>query len=308
LDAKILSNSAKAATDYAQFLDKDSMLPQCVPYPDYRILKAAFFGCCLAISASSYAVDVEISVSDKVSATADFRPGEAGKPTILVLHGFLQTREFGIVKSLADTLADAGYTVLSPTLSLGISYRKNSLNCEALHLQGMDEDIEEIQQWMQWLHTRGYAKVVGIGHSFGATQLLAWRERYQDKDFNLIGISMVSSSPLSLSSDQKTKIQNQTDNELMHAPLSFCDIYTAPERKYTSYYKWNEKKILAALTASGSRTDIILGSEDKYLPPKWENQLAKAGARIHLIKGANHFMDGTEEFDMLDTTLSILNQ
>jgi pimeloyl-ACP methyl ester carboxylesterase len=268
---------------------------------------AAFIGG-LVYAAAACAVDVEMRVSDQVSATADFRPGKSGKPAILVLHGFLQTREFGIIKALVDDLASAGYTVLAPNLSLGISYRKNSLNCEALHLHDMGDDIGEIQLWMQWLRARGYARVVGLGHSFGAVQLLAWEEKHQDRNFSLIGISMVSSAPLPPGSAQNMKMHNRPEKELIHAPLSFCESYTAPAGKYASYYKWNNQRVLAAVTSARPHAEIILGSEDKYLPPGWQKQLAKAGANTHLIKGANHFMDGTQEFDMLDITLNILKK
>ena len=270
------------------------------------MLKAAIFICGLSAAAAACAVNVEIRVSDQISATADFRPGKTGKPAILILHGFLQTREFSTTRNLADVLADAGYTVLSPTLSLGISYRKQSLNCEALHLHDMAGDISEIQQWMQWLHVRGYTKVVGLGHSFGATQLLAWREQHPDKNFNLIGVSLVGSTLSITPSQTDAKAQKKPGAELLHVPLSFCETYTAPADKYATYYKWNEKRILAAIKSTGSRTNVILGSEDKYLPRSWEGQLAKAGAKTRLVKGANHFMDGAHEFDMLDAVLDIL--
>lgn len=260
----------------------------------------------LIAAPATHAAEVEIRVSSMVSATADFRPGETGKPAILLIHGFLQTREFAIIKSLTDALADAGYTVLSPTLSLNITYRKRSLSCDALHLHDMAGDLNEIELWIHWLKSRGYQQITGIGHSFGVTQLLAWAEKHPDRDFNIIGISPMGSTPFTSASQPDAKALSKPGAELLHAPLSYCEAYTAPVAKYISYQKWNEKKVLAAVRGAKCRTDLILGTEDKYRPHGWEQKLAGAGAEIHLIKGGNHFMDGTHEFDMLDTTLDIL--
>lgn len=292
------------------------MLPQRIGRRGWRQSMALLALCWLLAPAAGRAATVEIQLARQITATADFRPGQAGKPAILILHGFLQTRDFGIVKSIADTLADEGYTVLSPTLSLGISHRNSSLDCEALHLHDMDGDIREIQQWVAWLHSRGHEQIIGIGHSFGGTQLLAWREKYREKNFgknfSLIGVSMVGSAPFSTDSrvatPRKAATQKQSNASLVHAPLSFCNTYTAPADKYASYHRWNEGRILAAMGHSGTQLDVILGSDDKFPPPNWDKQLAKAGAQIHHIKGANHFMDGTQEFDMFDTILGIVKR
>lgn len=273
-----------------------------------QLLFTALFCCGFAIPASSHAFSVESKVSGQVSATADFRPGVADKPAILLLHGFLQTRDFAIIKSLMDELSSAGYSVLAPNLSLGISYRKSSLSCEALHLHDMEGDIREIQHWMEWLRARGYKKLVGIGHSFGATQLVAWRTRYHQRDFDLIGISLVSSASFVPSSGHRPIYSGKSQPDLVRFPLSFCETYTAPAEKYLSYHKWDNRKLLDTLKSSKSQTDIILGSHDKYLPRDWKESLIKSGARVHLINGANHFMEGTQEFDMLDATLNILRR
>lgn len=282
------------------------MLPHRLRQMARHLATAPLFLLCLLFAPAIPAAIVEIQISPRLTATADYRPGAASKPAILVLHGFLQTREFGTAKAIADALADEGYTVLSPNLSLGISHRKRSLDCEALHLHDMDGDIREIQQWVQWLRSRGHGKVTGIGHSFGATQLLAWRESMREKEFSIIGVSLVGSAPFSQPS--KPVVAARPADGLLHASLSFCESYTAPKDKYASYAQWNENKTLASVRYAGSRTDAILGSEDKYLPDNWEARLGKAGAKTRLIAGASHFMDGTQEFDMLDAILDILKR
>ncbi len=265
----------------------------------------------LLVPATPAAV-VEIHAGGKIFATAEFRQGKPDKPTVLMLHGFLQTREFGIVKSIADALTDENYTVLSPNLSLGISHRKHSLDCEALHLHDMDGDVREIQQWVQWLRGRGHTKIIGVGHSFGATQLLAWKEQYRERDFTLVGVSMIGSAPIAFEPKPpraaKGAASKALDAGLIRAPLSFCEAYASPARSYASYQHWGENRILSAIKRSGPHTEVILGGKDKFPQAGWGKRLAGAGAKIHHIRNATHFMDGTHEFDMLETLLGILNR
>lgn len=256
----------------------------------------------------SRAETVSVKLNSKITATANFHAGDKTKPAILMMHGFLQTREFAIVKSMSDELATAGYTVLAPTLSLGITHRKKSLDCEALHLHSINSDIEEIQRWVQWLRDKGYKKIVGFGHSFGGTQLLAWAAKYPHADFELIAISLVGSMPQIQRNKTAAPAQRKRGEVLLTAPLSFCNRYTAPASNYFSYLDWHEPRILHAIRTAAMPVHAILGSSDNRLIPGWEAQIRQAGADVHVVKGANHFMDGTHEFDVLEIALGILKQ
>lgn len=260
------------------------------------------------LAPSAHAEIVTLNLSSNVAVYADYRQGAKDRPAILMMHGFLQTREFAIVKSMADELANAGYTVLSPSLSLGITQRRKSLDCEALHLHSMAGDLQEIQRWMEWLHGKGHKKIVGFGHSFGSTQLLAWADKYPHADFSLIAVSLVGSMPQVQRNRPAPAADRKRGAVLLNAPLSFCNRYASPANNYFSYLDWNEKRILSALKSTSVPTDAILGSDDNRLIPDWSGQLKQAGINTHVIKGANHFMDGTHEFDVLEIALSILKR
>jgi len=83
-----------------------------------------------------------------IAANAEYLQGEPGRPTILMLHGFLQTHNFHTIHRLSAGLHDEGYTVLSPTLTLGIPFRKQSLACEAIHTHRLQDDHAEIAAWL----------------------------------------------------------------------------------------------------------------------------------------------------------------
>lgn len=246
---KILSSSEEAVTRGFRLPDENRMLPQ--PGARMRGLLQAVFVLCAVLAAQAGAEVVEIQTAEHLTATADYRQGRPGKPAVLVLHGFLQTREFGTVKNLADMLADAGYSVLAPNLSLGISRRRQSLACEALHLHDMAGDLKEIQQWAEWLRGRGHRRIVGLGHSFGATQLLAWREQYRRPQVDIIAVSLVASTPITLDAQPPRQTgpapAAKAQAGLSQAPLSFCKSYPAPAARHASYAQWDEARILATL-------------------------------------------------------------
>ena len=91
---------------------------------------------------------IELETAEKRISQATFLQGDNDASPLLILHGFLQTREFSTVNRLVNSLNESGYTVLAPTLTLGISRRKQSLACEAIHTHSVEKDTAEIAQWI----------------------------------------------------------------------------------------------------------------------------------------------------------------
>ncbi|HHJ13087.1 MAG TPA: hypothetical protein ENJ79_01740, partial [Gammaproteobacteria bacterium] len=52
---------------------------------------------------------VEQEMPGQLLASADYRPGEDGKPLLLFVHAFLQTRDFPTSRRLAEALNEEGY-------------------------------------------------------------------------------------------------------------------------------------------------------------------------------------------------------
>src|SRR5512143_3234937 len=145
-----------------------------------------------AFSVAAHAAIVQLEMRPGIPANAEYVVGERNKPAVLLLHGFLQTREFPTVTMLARGLQDAGYTVLSPTLSLDIPNRTQNLACEAVHKHSMDDDVAEIGRWVDWLKSQGYRFIVLVGHSFGSLQLLVYLSTHPDPAVKAyIGASLV---------------------------------------------------------------------------------------------------------------------
>jgi len=241
---------------------------------------------------------------------ADYSFATNKYPAVLLLHGFLQTRQFSTVVSMKGALADSGYTTLAPTFSLGISNRRRSLPCSAIHTHTMEEDVAEIDFWVKWLLSKGHEKVVIVGHSFGSLQGLAYINKYSNHVVkSLVAVSLVDVENEVGKAGIKKQIESANRTLATDAGLlgkyhvSFCKEYVAPPAAVLSYAKWSRFKIISALK---NLTDVkvIMGSADDRMNADWAERLEKNGVEITLIEGANHFFDGLDEFDLNENVIS----
>lgn len=253
------------------------------------------------------------TVRPGISASADYLPGgDRSKPVVLLIHGFLQTREFATVRTLARGLNDAGYTVLAPTLSLNIPGRKQSLPCEAIHKHSMDEDVGEIALWVGWLKARGHASVVLFGHSFGSLQALVYLSRQPDRIVKgYLGISLIEAQiggadRARLVANLENDVAAQRRTLVSHA-LSFCRKYLTTPADLLSYVRWGQPEVLAALKRAPVPSRLIMGDLDEIASRGWIAALQHVQVPLVVIRGANHFMDGEHEFDLLDHSLRHLD-
>lgn len=247
-----------------------------------------------------------------ISAGAEYRLGERSKPAVLLLHGFLQTRDFPTVATLARGLNDAGYSVLSPTLSLNIPNRAQSLACEAVHNHSLDDDVAEVGRWVDWLKSRGHRSIVLMGHSFGAFQSLAYLTGGPDAAIKgYIGISLLEpqTGPTS-----RVTLLAQLERHLLTDPrtlvaiqLSYCRKYLSTPEALLSYVRWDQPRTLSALKKPPVPVSLIMGDADETLGNGWIKALKHVQTRMVVVKGANHFMDGQYEFALLDHTLKFLD-
>lgn len=256
---------------------------------------------------------VELKLPNQIVARAEFRDGAPGKPAVVLLHGFLQTHEFPVIHRLTESLSSAGYTVLAPTLSLGISHRKQSLACEALNTHTQADAIRELDLWLKWLRKQRPRTIALMGHSFGSMQLLAYTVEKGDPAIRkIIGVSIIEgrSETPPAEHDKLMKelreIQAKGEPRVVTQPFSFCKKYRAPPASLMSYLAWTPERILREVNRAKVPVTFVMGGRDDRLGAGWLEKLGKTRARLHVIQGANHFMDGEYEFDLLDIVLSEL--
>jgi len=276
-----------------------------------RLLGCALFLITAAAQADT-AQTVEQPMPNGTVASAWFQPGQRG-PAVLLLHGFLQTRNYLTISALRGSLSEHGFTVLAPTLSLGVDRRKASLACEAIHAHTLDDDLAEIAAWVAWLEARGYRDIALLGHSHGSLQLLAYAAVNPSPVIKqLIAISLVGAEerqpPTALRAQQQRARERLAggDAALDDYRLSYCNRYVAAPASFISYADWMSERVLDGLSGLDISVRMILGASDARMPPDWPQRLQDHGVSVAVVVGAGHFFDAQHEFDLLDEVFAAL--
>jgi pimeloyl-ACP methyl ester carboxylesterase len=250
---------------------------------------------------------IQKTVEEGVTATAEYRAGDPSKPAMLVLHGFLQTRDFSTVRRLADALYDWNYTVLAPTLSLGIDTRARSLPCEAIQTHTMEDAVEEVRMWVEWLAAQGHDRIILVGHSSGsATHVAYLADNPHTAVKEAILISLVAFGPGKLSYETEAhaeaarSVLEDGNDALGEYALAFCRTYPTTAQNFLSYYDWSRPRVAEALSKLHVPAHILVGSNDQRMTAEWVDAMRAAHGDVIVIEGANHFFDDAHEFDLLD--------
>jgi hypothetical protein len=105
----------------------------------------------------------------------------------------------------------------------------------------------------------------------------------------------------------KQKIAENPRMPFIHE-LSFCTKYLGTPRSFYSYQTWTTGKILKVVKKLKTPLKIIMGGGDNRIRKNWISELKTTGKPISVIDGANHFMDGFNEFDLLELVLQELEK
>jgi dienelactone hydrolase len=265
---------------------------------------------------SAFSAEIAERFSNGLTLLAEYREGDPQKPAVLVVHGFLQTHRFSTVQLINNELAEAGYSVLSPTLSLNISARKNSLTCDAIQNHTVAQASEEIAFWIDWLKRSGHSRLLLVGHSTGSNRLLSYLQNHPDPAVAALiatAVGPIENWRYPHESQQQLKQakaeQSRGDTTLGHYTLSFCHKnYTAPTSGYLSYMQWRSEWLIEAMQKSPVPLTVVLGGSDKWLPPDWAERLDKAALNTVSIPEANHYFSGIGEFEFQAAILSLVQQ
>jgi esterase/lipase len=264
---------------------------------------------------SASAATVEVKLPTGIIASANFHSGLQSRPAVLLLHGFLQTYHSPPMSSLASNLASKGYTVLSPTISLGINLRNQSMACEAVHTHTIAEDVAEVAYWVNWLGKKGYKNIVIAGFSSsGNLQTLLLNA--QGLHPSVKKAILVSLTPTLSDATERQKARSESGakvqagkKEIGTYSLGYCKKnYVATTGSYLSYAQLDESRVLELVRQTPVPTEIILGSADTILPANWQSQIKalQTKNRVTVIERANHFFDATNEFDLAEEVENIL--
>jgi len=267
----------------------------------------------MPVAAHAGSARMELDIAPGVTAEADYWPGEADMPAVLILHGFLQTGAFPTVRRLAESLAEEGFSVLTPSLTLGLNRRRQSLACEAIHTHSMQQDVAELAAWTDWLAERAGKPPVLIGHSSGGVQLVAMLESNPGLGVDRALLVSLSSFGEGRSPEQIGLVERRARADLgrhfngMNAyALAYCNRYVTNPKSLLSYLEWDRARLAQALVSGLAPVALIYGDRDGLLDKAWLDTLQAGGVTIRPVPGAHHFFDLANEFDLSDEVAQLI--
>jgi len=252
-----------------------------------------------------------------LTAEAGFIKGDPEKPAVIIIHGFLTTNQFHTVQSMSQAFEDAGYTVLTPTLTLGINLRKQSVKCNSIHTHTLESDVIEVEEWIKWLEVeQGKKDVVVIGHSSGSQELLAMLNKKQQPNVKLaiftslffLSGEELGTLPQEIDYAQKALASNQ-DRPHKYSFLFCKNNYYATPKSFLSYHKLTRQYVLEELKNLDIPSYTVMGKADKRyqsVGEHWLDEIKQTGTNLIVVEGANHFFSSEYEFDLQEHLVSII--
>jgi pimeloyl-ACP methyl ester carboxylesterase len=264
----------------------------------------------------AFADNLRLRSPEGLFLNAELHRGDPQRPAIVVLHGFLQTREFLTTQSIIHSLSQLGYTVVAPNLSFGVSDRRQSLQCQAPHKHRFEDDLRELDVWVDWLRRQGYAQIILVGHSWGSQHGIGYAETRSEAPIAaVVAISLVrAEQPAAVRARQDRQAETRLarrDMSLQPYALGFCKQFMATPQSYLSYARWDDARVAASLERLQERrlpVYAVIGSGDRRIDDEWMQQLRRRTAQVTVIEGANHFFSSIHEFELNDRLETILAQ
>jgi pimeloyl-ACP methyl ester carboxylesterase len=272
----------------------------------------------ILLSSPAQAEGLRLASADGKPVNAEYLPGDTRRPAVLVLHGFLQTREFLTTQTIISGLSSVGNGILSPNLSLGVADRQQSMQCQAPHQNTFEDDLREIDVWVRWLRKQGYPSVIIVGHSWGSQHGVGYADAYPKAPIAaVVGVSLVRTeqTPQVIARQSAAAKERLTRKDAALKPyaLSYCKEYMARPESYLSYARWSDARVLGVLARLKKRqvpVYVLLGGQDKRSDNAWAKALRVSASQVLVIDGANHFFSSLHEFELnerLEVILARLN-
>ncbi|GKT11696.1 MAG: hypothetical protein ISEC1_P0665 [Thiomicrorhabdus sp.] len=286
-----------------------------------QLSKTTLLSVCLLILTAFGSVKAEIVSQiiqpSKIKAVADYVVGDPNKPAILILHGFLTTNQFHTITAISNILQEEEFSTLAPNLTLRIPQRRDSIKCNSIHTNTLEDDVIEVKDWVNWLKAQGHKKIILLGHSSGSSSLLQYLHENEDSAIILAiftSLFYLNGAELGIQNSDiaaaKLAVAAQ-DNYPRNYSFNFCQKnYYATPNSFLSYLKMDRQYTLDTLNSLKIPNYTIMAGEDKRynrVGLEWLKELRATSTKLVIINGTNHFFSGEYELDFQDSLINVIN-
>ncbi|MFO7955365.1 alpha/beta hydrolase [Thioalkalivibrio sp.] len=248
---------------------------------------------------------------------------------VLMLHGTLAHGRMELMAAMQDLFAEHGLNSLSINLSYGIDAREGMFECDAPVRHGVDDHLEEVRLWHEWLQDEGYGAVTLFGHSRGGNQVARYLTEHDpdgiralvllaastfDEDEAAAEYEEQSGEPLQVVLDRARELQRMDQDETLMEDVRFlyCEELDVTPRAFLGYYDPTpQNDTPSVIRGMQIPTLVIVGSEDDVvpdLPQKVEAVKDSGDITLMTVDGAGHFFRDFFADDVADFTADFIDQ
>ncbi|WP_019594314.1 alpha/beta hydrolase [Thioalkalivibrio sp. ALM2T] len=296
------------------------------------IATAALAAAALFVAPAALAAEKVTLEHDDLTLVGHMKEGMGASPSdgvVLMLHGTLAHGRMEVMAGVQDLLAEHGLNSLSINLSYGIDAREGIFECDAPVRHGVDDHLQEISLWHEWLQDEGYGPVTLFGHSRGANQVARYLTEHDpdgiralvlvaastfDEDEAAADFEEQSGLPLQVMLDRARELQRMNQEETLMKDVRFlyCEELDVTPRAFLGYYEpTRQNDTPSVIRGMQIPTLVIVGSEDDVvpdLPQKVEAVKDSGDITLMTVDGADHFFRDFFADDVADFTADFIDQ
>ncbi|WP_018177029.1 alpha/beta hydrolase [Thioalkalivibrio sp. AKL8] len=296
------------------------------------IATAALAAAALLVASAAQAAEKVTLEHDDLTLVGHMKEGMGASPSdgvVLMLHGTLAHGRMEVMAGVQDLLAEHGLNSLSINLSYGIDAREGMFECDAPVRHGVDDHLQEVSLWHEWLQDEGYGPVTLFGHSRGANQVARYLIEHDpdgiralvlvaastfDEDEAAADFEEQSGLPLQVMLDRARELQRMNQEETLMEDVRFlyCEELDVTPRAFLGYYEpTRQNDTPSVIRGMQIPTLVIVGSEDDVvpdLPQKVEAVKDSGDITLMTVDGADHFFRDFFADDVADFTADFIDQ
>jgi len=245
---------------------------------------------------------------------------------VLLLHGAMAHNRMEIIEASQRTLLDNDQSSLAINLSLRIDNRHGFFDCSWPIRRMVDESLDELDAWVEWLTENRASKIAIMAHSFGANQAMVYAvERRHPAVSHLVLVAPNTTNDArvhyearygeifddNLERVQKLIDSGQGDELIDKLDVSYCPQASVSAYSFYSVYRPDSKfrQISFYLSKMPVPTLIVTGTQDENQPNIARDVAPFVdGNRIRLgvIENSDHFFRDLNIEEAVETAVEFI--
>lgn len=288
------------------------------------MLRISAIALAVAISNTAFAEEVQIPFNGiTLNGELVLAEGKTLADGVLILtHGTLAHNKMELIETLQGLMVDYGISVLAPNLSLGIDKRESAMyDCTIPARHTMQEAIDELSAWQDWLDAEGAGPRWLMGHSRGGNQTAQYTLSDPERVTAQILLAPATWSYEHTVSGYSSRYGQDIeallaaneaagdDQMIEGVSIVYCEGSGATAGSLRSYYANNPNyDTPTVLAQTDTPTLVIAGSLDEVVEDLPEKMAAvtKDNVELVVIEDASHFFRDLFADEVADYALEFI--